>query len=259
MTSKTKSADKKRASSQKPSASSQPIAGDELVQQEVREYIKQGIFPQYGENNGHGLSHIRNVCQRSLDFARRINSGEIVTSAADFAGLPTSLATGKVDYDMCYTVAAFHDLGRLRNNELHHLVSAAMLLNDDFMTTHFDRDQLRVMADAVMDHRASNSLDPLTIYGRIVSSADRDTDCYDILRRAYAYNRHKHPDRTEAEAIEYVYYKIQKKFTNPDAYGAKKMYFENPAFEAMLEGFRRMTVDFETFSREMALAMAEET
>lgn len=240
-------------------ASSGATSGDTLVRQEVRDYIEREIYPRYGANNGHGLDHIKNVVQRSLDFAQRINAGEIKTTAADFANLPASLATGKVDCDMSYVIAAFHDLGRLKNHELHHLVSAAYLLDDDFVTAQFDRDQLRVMADAVMDHRASNQLDPLTIYGRIVSSADRDTDCYDILRRAYTYNRHKHPERTEAEAVEYVYYKIQKKFTNPDAYGAKKMYFENPAFEAMLDGFRRMTVDFATFQREMERARAEES
>lgn len=249
---------KKAATTVARTTESNSIPGDELVRHEVTEYITREIFPRYGADNGHGLDHIQNVMRRSLGFARRINEGEITTTEADFANLPAELATGKVDYDMSYVIAAFHDLGRLKNNALHHLVSAAYLLDDDFITNAFTREQLRVMADAVMDRRASNTLDPLTIYGRIVSSADRDTDCYDILRRAYAYNRHKHPERSEADAIEYVFYKIQKKFTNPDAYGAKKMYFENPEFEAMLAGFRRMVVDFPTFAQEMARARAGE-
>ena len=228
-----------------------------LVRQELIDYVESEIFPRYSSKNGHGLDHIENVIRRSLDFAERINQGEIKTKKVDFINLPAELKTGKIDYDMSYTIAAFHDLGRLKNDELHHLVSAAMLIEDDFIVKQFTRPQLRVMADAVMDHRASNQLDPLTIYGKIVSSADRDTDCYDILRRAYAYNRHKHPERTEEEAMEYVFNKIKQKFTNDDAYGAKKMYFENPEFEAMLEGFRRMVADQEIFKVEMRTALAE--
>ena len=152
---------------------------------------------------------------------------------------------------MCFVVAAFHDLGRDKNNKLHHLVSAGYLLTDDFMAEHFTRGELRVMADAIMDHRASIELDPITIYGRIVSSADRDTDCHDIMKRAYAYNRHLHPDRTEDESIEWTYKKICKKFVGTEAYSAKKMYFENPAFEAMLAEFTRLADDPDAFRAEL--------
>ena len=102
-----------------------------------------------------------------------------------------------------------------------------------------------------MDHRASNELDPLTIYGRIVSSADRDTNCYDIMRRAFVYNQHKNPERSEDESIQYTYEKIRLKFVGPNAYGAKKMYFENPEFEAMLKEFEVLTADADEFRAKM--------
>ena len=165
-----------------------------LVNPEIVEYVKENVFPRYDSANGHGLDHIQNVIRRSLNFAKRINDGEIKTTAEDFKNLPEELAQGKVNYDICFVVAAYHDLGREKNNKLHHLVSAAWFLDDDFMEEIFTRDELRVAADAIMDHRASNKLEPMTIYGKIVSSADRDTDCYDIMRRAYAYNRHCYPD-----------------------------------------------------------------
>lgn len=225
-----------------------------LVRPEVVEYIETQIFPRYSAANGHGLDHIKNVIRRSLDFAKRINDGEIKTTAKDFKNLPAELKPNKkrkVNYDLCFVVAAFHDLGRDKNNKLHHLVSAGYLLNDDFMAEHFSRAELRVMADAIMDHRASNELEPVTIYGKIVSSADRDTDCHDIMRRAYAYHLHLHPERGEEEAINRTIEKICKKFAGPEAYGAKKMYFENPAFEAMLAEFTRLSEDRELFRAEM--------
>lgn len=230
-----------------------------LVNQEVVGYIKTQIFPRYSAANGHGLDHIKNVIARSLDFAKRINSGDIKTVTKDFKNLPKELKPTKkqkVNYDMCFVVAAFHDLGRDKNNELHHLVSAGYLLTDDFMAEHFTRDQIRVMADAVMDHRASNEIDPITIYGRIVSSADRDTDCHDIMRRAYAYNRSLHPDYTEDESIKETCKRICKKFAGKDAYVASKMYFENPAFEAMLAKFTELSKDPELFHAEIKKSLA---
>ena len=219
----------------------------DLVRPEVEEYVKSEILPRYEATKGHGVDHILNVIRRSLGFAKRINEGEIQTSAADFAGLPESLATGEINYDMAFTVAAFHDLGRERNNKLHHLVSAGMLLTDERLWELFDREQLRVMADAVMDHRASNGVEPVTIYGKIVSSADRDTDWKLIVRRAYDYNRSLWPEKTPDEAIEVIREKLWTKFGSPEAYATKKMYFENPEYKEMLGVFRKITGDAEEF------------
>lgn len=228
-----------------------------LVSPELVECVKTNIFPRYDSANGHGLDHIQNVIRRSLNFAKRINDGEIKTTAKDFQNLPEELADGKVNYDIAFAVAAFHDLGREKNNKLHHLISAAWFLDDEFMEEHFSRDELRVAADAIMDHRASNKLEPATIYGKIVSSADRDTDCYDIMRRAYAYNRHLYPERPEEKTREYCYNKICEKFANPDAYGAKKMFFENPEFDAMIKEFQRMCASREIFEKELDKALAD--
>ncbi len=227
----------------------------DLVSPDLAAYIKEKILPRYDGANGHGVDHIKNVMRRSLDFAKRINDGEIKTTSADFINLPAGLSNGKISYDICLAVAAFHDLGREKNNKLHHLISAAWFLDDDFMEEYFTRDELRVAADAIMDHRASNELAPMTIYGKIVSSADRDTDCHDIMRRAYAYNRHNYPDKTEDEARQYCYDKICIKFANPDAYGAKKMFFDNPEFDAMIKEFQRICKDKATFDAELDKAL----
>ena len=237
----------------------------DLVKPEVVEYIKTEIFPRYEKLKGHGLSHIQNVIRRSLVFAKRINSGEI---AADFDGLPESLRGGKmwtgvdggdgrngdsnrdkINYDMVFVIAAYHDLGRERNNKLHHLVSAGMLLLDERLWELFNREELRVMADAVMDHRASNNFEPSTIYGKIVSSADRDTDWREITRRAYAYNRSLCPENNHDETLEKVREKLWIKFGQPDAYGAKKMFFENPEYEAMIRKFQEIASDAEVFRK----------
>lgn len=229
-----------------------------LVNPELVEYIKTNIFPRYEKTKGHGVSHIQNVIRRSLAFAKRINDGEIKVTAKDFKNLPDDLAKHKkLNYDICFAVAAYHDLGREQNDALHHLVSAALFLTDEKMQGFFSRDELRVAADAIMDHRASNKMEPLSIYGRIVSSADRDTDYRDIIKRAYEYNRAKYPEKTADEALAIVREKLYVKFGAPEAYGAKKMFFDNPEYTKMIEVFQRITPDEKVF-RDEALGLIAE-
>lgn len=253
------------------------------VSPELVKYVETEIFPRYEAMKGHGVGHIKDVIRRSLDFAERINTGEIKTSKKDFANLPSELVPGavklkrdtdgaaeaggpetagnvstdKVNYDMVYAIAAYHDLGRDLNDKLHHLTSVSHLLSDRKMWEMFDRDQLRVMADAIMDHRASNELDPLTIYGKIVSSADRDTDVKVMFRRANAYFRHLMPEASDDEVVENACAKLYKKFVGEAAYAAKKMYFKNPAYEAALAEYNRLAADQKTFHEEVKKALKE--
>ncbi|MBQ9017987.1 hypothetical protein IJ118_02915 [Candidatus Saccharibacteria bacterium] len=232
------------------------------VSPELRLYVETQIFPRYEAIGGHGVSHIKDVIKRSLDFAERINAGEIKTTQEDFANLPSSLTpsakmSDKIDYDIVYVVAAYHDLGRELNNKLHHLMSAALFLTDETMQKHFDREKLRVIADAIMDHRASNELDPMTIYGRIVSSADRDTDVKPMFRRAAAYFQHLYPDASDDVIVQRVCERLSKKFVGESAYAAKKMYFTNPAYDAALAEYNRMAADPTLFQTEAKKALAE--
>ena len=59
---------------------------------ELQKYIENKIFPEYAKNDaGHNLEHIKYVINRSLQFASTIKN---------------------VNYDMVYTIAAYHDIIR---------------------------------------------------------------------------------------------------------------------------------------------------
>ena len=45
------------------------------------------------------------------------------------------------------------------------------------------KEQRKIIGEAVEDHRASLSYEPRSIYGKIISEADRDLDFYRILER----------------------------------------------------------------------------
>ena len=106
--------------------------------------------------------------------------------------------------------------------------------------------EIKIMAEAVEDHRASLGREPRSVYGKIVSSADRNPNLESMLARAYDYNRLLHPEYTEAEMIEDVRKVLRKKYT-PTGYAAKAMYFDDPDFEHLLVEVERITRSPEEF------------
>ena len=197
------------------------------VSANIQKYIETEILPKYDGLGGHTDQHIQQVITRSLHFAEQ--------------------APG-VNIDMVYVIAAYHDLGRLIDNETHNIESAKMMRNDEFLKAHFSADELETMTEAVEDHRASLGREPRSIYGKIVSSADRNTSVEVMLSRVYDYTKHIPPEMTEDEAIEEARVQLRKKYS-PDGYAAKTMYFDDPNFKGALEEVEKVTRDFATFEK----------
>lgn len=204
----------------------------EKISTKVQRYIETEILPQYKKLKGHTSEHILQVIARSLEFAKQVPG---------------------VNVDMVYIVAAYHDLGRLVDNETHNIESAKMMRKDKFLQDNFTADEIETMAEAVEDHRASLGHEPRSVYGKIVSSADRNPTVESMLERAYDYNKLLHPDYSEDEIIEDVRVHIREKYS-PNGYAAKTMYFKDATFEKMLveveeitrtkEGFLKVQKDF---------------
>ncbi len=201
----------------------------ENVSADIQKYIETEILPKYADIGGHTDEHIQQVITRSLRFAKQ---------------------AGDVNIDMVYVIAAYHDLGRLIDDETHNYESAKMMRADEFLKARFSSEEIETMAEAVEDHRASLGHEPRSIYGKIVSSADRNTDVSVMLSRAYDYNRHLHPDFTEDETIEEVRIVLRKKYS-PDGYAASTMYFDDPNFTGALKRVEEITRDFEAFAKIM--------
>ena len=119
------------------------------------EFIETQILPQYAAfDKAHNMEHVTRVIRRSLDLARKTGA----------------------DLDMVYTIAAYHDLGLSGPRAIHHLTSGKILMADARLKHWFSSEQLKMMKEAVEDHRASASRAPRSIYGKIVAEADRDID-----------------------------------------------------------------------------------
>ena len=136
------------------------------------EFIETQILPQYAAfDKAHNMEHVARVIRRSLELARK---------------------TG-VDINMAYTIAAYHDLGLTGPRAIHHLTSGKILMADARLKRWFSADQLKMMKEAVEDHRASASRTPRSIYGKVVAEADRDIEPETVIRRTIQYGLANYP------------------------------------------------------------------
>lgn len=199
------------------------ILDDELVG-----YIEQNIFPEYAKNEtGHGIEHIKYVIDRSLRFAQLVEN---------------------IDYNMVYTIASYHDIGHHIDAKNHEKVSSRILYNDDNLRKFFDEEQMKVMSEAVFDHRASLDGEPRSIYGKIVSSADRNVTVDTVLVRTYNYRLEHNPNFSIEQIMGDSLRHVLHKYINP-GYAVGKMYFKDEEYEHFLDEISSLAKDEEAFRR----------
>jgi uncharacterized protein len=126
------------------------------------EFIETKILPQYADfDRAHNMEHVTRVIRSSLKLAQQTGA----------------------DVNMVYAIAAYHDLGLTGPRAIHHVTSGKILQADARLKRWFSAEQIRLMKEAVEDHRASASRAPRSIYGKIVAEADRDLEPENVVRR----------------------------------------------------------------------------
>jgi uncharacterized protein len=197
---------------------------------EIIEYIKKNVFPIYETKiDCHRLDHVKNVIKNSIFFANQVKNE-------------------KINIDMVYVIAAYHDIGISKCRETHEKVGAEMLRGDRGLTKFFNDDQIKIMSQAVEDHRASASTDPRSIYGKIVSSADRRWDLNDALGVMYRYRLKYSPEMTLGEMIDDARRHAIDKF-GKSGYALSKMYFESKEYKRFIRQIQKIAYDKEKFKK----------
>ena len=198
------------------------------INKKLQVYIENNILPSYKKNDlGHGLDHIKYVIERSFKFAKTLED---------------------INYDMVYTIASYHDIGHYIDAKNHEKVSAKILINDKNLTKFFNNEQIKIMSEAVFDHRASMDGEPRSIYGKIVSSADRNTLIDSPLKRTYSYSKQHRPNATLEETIEEARQHIINKF-GKKGYAKEKMYFEDLEYKKFLEDISALAENKQEFKK----------
>ena len=198
--------------------------GDVPMNNELIRYIENEIFPLYNRNEeGHGIKHIKTVIRKSLELAKSYN----------------------VDINMVYTIAAYHDIGHYIDRKTHEIISAQIFMEDQNIKAYFTEKQRITIKQAIEDHRASNTHEPRTIYGKIVSTADRTIiDIDNTIKRTYSYGKRNYINLSEEQQIERVYRNLTEKYGEN---GYAKVYLEDKEFEDALDKLRQALSNKEEF------------
>ena len=151
---------------------------------------------------------------------------------------------------MVYVIAAYHDVAHHIDAKNHEVLSAQMLIKDEKLKKYFTDEQIKIMSEAVEDHRSSLETEPRSIYGKIVSSADRNTSVEVTLKRCYSYNKKHSQNLMENEVIEKCRRFLLEKF-GEDGYARSKMYFDDKEYEKYLYDITELALNSEKFSMEI--------
>ena len=204
------------------------------INQELVKYIESEIFPLYNRNEeGHGIGHIKTVIKRSLELAKNYD----------------------VDLNMVYVIASYHDIGHYIDRKKHEIISAEMFMKDEKIRKWFTTEQINTIKEAIEDHRASSNHEPRTIYGRIVSTADRTIiDIDNTIRRSYSYGKRNYVGLSEEEKIERVYQHLTEKYGEN---GYAKVYLEDKEFDESIKKLRQALSNKEEFIKRVKRVVKE--
>ena len=200
------------------------------IKLELIKYIEQIVNYHYNLNDkGHGVEHAKYVINRSFEFAYQVES---------------------INLEMVYVIAAYHDVAHHIDVKKHETISAKMLMEDKKLKDFFTDEQIKIMSEAVEDHRSSMETEPKSIYGKIVSSADRNTSVEVTLKRCYSYNRRHFSELKESEIIEECRKFLLKKF-GINGYARSKMFFDDKEYKKYLDDITDLVLDSDKFAVEI--------
>ena len=204
------------------------------IEEEIN-YVEDKVLPLYDTNiGGHGRDHILTVIMRSFEIKKEFDLS--------------------LKNKLILIIAAYHDIGYKKDPDNHEQVSSEMFLADKEIQKFLEPDEVQIAAEAIVDHRASLEYEARSEYGKLVSSADRETSVENMLKRSFLYQADKHADEnpTIEQVIEYSFKKLTKKF-GKDGYA--KMYFPDKKYTEYLKEMQELLENKDKFiAREMKFA-----
>jgi len=198
------------------------------VSEKLQKFIEDVVLPEYNKNEkAHSIEHINYVIRRSFEL---IEQNEL-----------------DVDNNIVYVVAAYHDIGHHIDPKKHEIISAEIMSKDERLKQFFSEEELLIIKEAIEDHRASSEREePRSIYGKIVSSADRNNTVEQCLERSYYYGKRLRPEATDRELYERAFEHLNLKF---GVNGYAKFFLKDAEYEKFLEDIREVLKDKEQFCK----------
>ena len=197
------------------------------VRSDLKDFISDNIFPEYEKNDGgHNLAHILEVIRRSF-------------------ALNDTFKLGLEDNKM-YAIASCHDWGKYEDHETHHLIAARNFMNCEGMKQFFNDEDRIIIKEAIEDHRSSKEEEPRSIYGKLISSADRNTRIEIVFIRSFFVAHERTPDMNIEEYLDFTINRLAKRYSeeNPE-----NMHFEDQTYKVFLSEMRELLKNADEFKR----------
>jgi len=196
-----------------------------MINKNILSYIENNILPLYERNEkGHSIDHIDYVIDRSLRFANQFDN---------------------LNLNLVYIIAAYHDIAHNINKDKHEILSAEIFFNDKFMKNNLSEEERKIIKEAIEDHRASSNKEPRSIYGKIISSADRSVNIDEFISRIHFYNLKHFPHYSESEMINRGYDHLKQKY-GKDGYA--KNYIKDEEYDRFKEDVKLLIENKDLFA-----------
>lgn len=197
------------------------------VSQKLKNYIAEQIFPQYEKNDGaHGIVHILEVIRRTFALNDTFKLG--------------------LNDNMIYAIAACHDLGKYEDHTIHEKIAANRFINDENMKRFFTDDERIIIKEAIEDHRSSKEDEPRSIYGKLISSADRNTTIEIVFIRSFFVAKERMPETNIDEYLDYTIKRLSKKY---DEENPENMFFEDETYKVFINDMRELLKNEDDFKQ----------
>lgn len=197
------------------------------------EFVETNILPQYAQfDRAHNLEHVTRVIRNALDLVRRTGA----------------------DINMVYTIAAYHDLGMSGPRAIHHITGGKILAADSRLKRWFSAEQIKIMKEAVEDHRASASHAPRSLYGKIIAEADRDIVPEVVFRRTVEFGLANYPELDHEQQWQRFCQHMDEKYS---VNGYIRLWIPGSQNEQRLNELRRIIADKRLLREAFEKACAE--
>ena len=186
------------------------------VDLKLRDYVEKKVFPLWELNDkGHGPIHRTEVIRRifALNETFQLN----------------------LNPNMLFVIASYHDVGKYIDHKKHHLIAAEKFMEDEKIKQFFTDNQRIIIKEAIEDHRFSKEDDPRSVYGKLISSADRNTTIEMVFIRSFFVAKDRMPDMNINEYLDYTVNRLINKYSeeNPE-----NMFFEDDIYKVFLKDMR---------------------
>ena len=155
-----------------------------------------------------------------------------------------SLSLDHLDDDLIFAIASCHDNGKYIDHKTHEKIASDRFYTNQDFKKFFSDEQRKIIKEAIEDHRSSFEDTPRSDYGKLISSADRNSTIDIVFIRSFFVGQDRTPDLTMDEFLDFTLNRLRKRYSEEDS---ENMFFEDEIYAKFLVDMRNLLKDEKSF------------